>query len=72
MANTHTSLTALFTAIANAIRAKTGEEGALKADDFPTAIANIPTGGSSRFGNGVGQISTYQLVTGAWKPSLGG
>ena len=44
MANTHASLTALFTAIANAIRGKTGEEGALKADDFPTAIAAIPSG----------------------------
>lgn len=27
---------------------------------------------SSRFGNGVGQISTYQFITGAWKPSLSG
>ena len=41
---THTSLRSLFTAIANAIRAKTGGNADIVADDFPTAIAAISTG----------------------------
>lgn len=44
MANTHSTLTALFTAIANAIRAKTGGTAQLVADNFPTEIAGISTG----------------------------
>lgn len=44
MANTYTTLNALFTAIANAIRTKTGSSATIKADDFPTAISNIPSG----------------------------
>lgn len=43
MAN-HTSLASLFSDIANAIRAKTGGSGNLVADNFPTAISQIPTG----------------------------
>ena len=43
MAN-HTTLSALFTAVANAIRAKTGGSANIVADDFPTAIAAIPSG----------------------------
>ena len=41
---THTSLSALFTAIADAIRAKTGSTDPIVADNFPTEIANISTG----------------------------
>lgn len=41
----HTTLTSLFTDIADAIRAKTGSSAAIVADDFPTAIASIPSGG---------------------------
>lgn len=44
MPNTHTTLSSLFTAIANAIRAKTGGTAAIVADNFPTEIANITTG----------------------------
>lgn len=44
MANQHTSLSALFTAIANAIRAKTGGTAQIVADTFPAAIAGISTG----------------------------
>lgn len=44
MPNEHTTLTALFTAIANAIRAKTGGSGQIVADTFPSAIAAIETG----------------------------
>ncbi len=40
----HTTLGALFTAIANAIRAKTGGTEEIIADDFPTKIAEIETG----------------------------
>lgn len=41
---THQTLTALFTAIANAIRGKTGGTDNIVADNFPTAIASIQTG----------------------------
>lgn len=41
----HTSLASLFSAIADAIRAKTGGSSQIVADDFPTAIAAIPSGG---------------------------
>lgn len=47
MANRHTTLTSLFTDVANAIRSKTGSNSVIKADDFDTEIANIPTGGGS-------------------------
>jgi hypothetical protein len=40
MAN-YTTLSALFTATANAIRAKTGDSATIVADDFPTEIAAI-------------------------------
>ena len=47
MANKHSSLTALFTDIANAIREKTGGTATIIADDFPDAIRErlqvIPT-----------------------------
>lgn len=41
----HTSLASLFSDIADAIRAKTGGSSQITADDFPTAIAAIPSGG---------------------------
>ncbi len=41
MPNTYTTLSGLFSAIANAIRAKTGSTEEIIADDFPTAIAAI-------------------------------
>lgn len=41
MANTHSTLSSLFTAIANAIRSKTGGTGAIVADQFPSAISGI-------------------------------
>ena len=45
MANTHETLTSLFTDIADAIREKTGGTEPIKADEFPTAIAGIEAGG---------------------------
>ena len=47
MPNIHTSLNELFSDIADAIRAKTGDSNDIIADNFPTAIAAIPSGGSS-------------------------
>lgn len=44
MARTHTTLTSLFTDIADSIREKTGDTADIVADNFPTAIANIPSG----------------------------
>ena len=45
MPNTHSTLTGLFTDIANSIRAKTGSSAPIIADAFPSAIAAIPSGG---------------------------
>lgn len=39
----HTNLKSLFTAIADAIRSKTGETSTIVADDFPDAISAIET-----------------------------
>lgn len=44
MANKHKTLKDLFDAIANAIRAKTGSNDGICADDFPDVIATISTG----------------------------
>lgn len=44
---THNTLGELFTATADAIRAKTGSTDLIVADEFPAKIAEIPTGGSS-------------------------
>ena len=43
---THTTLSSLFTAIADAIRTKKGTTAKIVADDFPTEIANLPSGSS--------------------------
>ena len=40
------TLTQLFTNIANSIRAKKGTQELIEAEDFPTEIANIPSGGT--------------------------
>lgn len=44
MPNTHETLTSLFSDIADAIRAKTGDTADIVADDFPDAIAEISGG----------------------------
>ena len=44
MANTYTTLTELFTATADAIRAKTGKTDSIVADNFPDEIIGIKTG----------------------------
>lgn len=47
MPNTHETLTSLFSDIADAIRAKTGSESDIVADDFPDAISAISGGYST-------------------------
>ena len=44
MANNHTTLSSLFTGIADAIRLKNGSTGAIVADNFPVEIENLRTG----------------------------
>lgn len=60
MANNHETLASLFTATADAIREKTGGTEPIVADLFPEAIKEIETG-SKTYGNGVGQISSFEL-----------
>lgn len=54
MPNTHSTLTSLFTDIADAIRAKKGTSDTIIADNFPSEIASIPSGG----GGGLEKIGT--------------
>lgn len=54
-----------LTAIANAIRLKTGSSALLEVDQFATAIATIPSGGSLPSGSFTGNDSTeYSIDTG--------
>jgi hypothetical protein len=72
---THTTLASLFTAIADAIRAKTGSAEPIVADDFPTAISNISAGSNLRsfevtdnYSQGLGPTGVYQFEKGmTWK-----
>lgn len=49
MPNQHSTLTALFSDIASAIRAKGGTSASIAADAFPTAISNLPSGGGTDY-----------------------
>ena len=51
------ALTDLFTNIANAIRAKSGDATSISAIDFPTAISNIPSGATVVTGSVTGYNS---------------
>lgn len=64
MANTHTTLGSLFSAIANAIRSKTGNSGSIVADNFPDAINSITTlsDGTADATATAGQILTGQTA----------
>ena len=53
----HTTLSSLFTDIANAIRAKDGSSATIMADNFPAKILDIPTGG------GGGEYTIYPSAT---------
>lgn len=60
----YSTLNALFTAIANAIRNKTGGSGKIVADDFPEMIGRIstgitPTGTKTITANGTHDVTNY-------------
>lgn len=65
MANKYTTLGGLFTAIADALRRKTGSTGAIVADNFPTMIDSLSTGGITPTGtktittNGTHDVTAY-------------
>ena len=69
MPNTHSTLTSLFTDIASAIRAKDGTSAPIVADNFPTAIANIPSGSTTISPLSVTSNGTYTAPSGtAYSP----
>lgn len=61
----HKNLAELFTAIANSLRGKTGGSGAIVADDFPSVIDSLSTGGITPTGtksitaNGEYDVTTF-------------
>ncbi len=61
----YTTLTALFKAIADALRSKSGNTGGIVADDFPDVINSLSTGGITPTGtktitaNGEHDVTTY-------------
>jgi hypothetical protein len=67
MAN-YTTLSALFTDVANAIRAKTGGSENIVADNFPTEILAIPSGSSTINGKlfDCGSFTLTSAVTSAY------
>lgn len=66
MANVHKSLVELFTAIADAIRSKTGSSDKIVADDFPNVIMTISTGTDTSDATAVaGDILTGKTAYGA-------
>ena len=68
MPNNHSTLTALFTDIANAIRSKAGTTDPIKADAFPSAIRAIETTG----GGGAGAAGDYRAMIGMVEGTLSG
>ena len=62
---THNTLSELFTAIANSLRRKTGGTGTIIADDFPTVIDGLSTGGITPTGtkqitaNGTHDVTSF-------------
>ena len=61
----HNTLSELFTAIANSLRRKTGATGTIIADDFPTVIDGLSTGGITPTGtktittNGTHDVTSF-------------
>ena len=59
----HSTLTALFAAIANSLRSKTGGTGTIVADDFPTVIDGLSTGGITPTGTkSITSNGTYDVT----------
>ena len=56
------TLTQLFTSIANSIREKKGTSSLISAEDFPTEITSIPTGASMNIFVQTTQPSTFQGI----------
>lgn len=59
----YTNLTSLFTAIADAIRAKKGTTGTIVADNFPEEIASIQSGGTVEQATPTITVSSGGLIT---------
>ena len=59
MPNEHETLGSLFTDIADAIRAKTGGSASITADNFPSEIASIPSGGGTLITKNITANGTY-------------
>jgi hypothetical protein len=64
MPNTHETLASLFSDIADAIRAKTGGTESITADNFPSAIAEISTGGGGAISSYTGYTPNVQTLNG--------
>ena len=66
MANTHKTLSSLFSDIADAIRTKTGESGKIVADNFPSKISAISSGIGEKIGSYLinGGVLTASLPSG--------
>ena len=73
MPNAHSTLTALFSDIADSIRSKAGTSAPIVADAFPAAIDAIPTGGGSTpvpaLSKGVNFIDYDGIVVATWQTS---
>lgn len=77
---TYDTLTSLLTAIANAIRSKTGETGQINAQDFPTKILSILQGSGNAqpsdvlsgktFTNDSGEQTGTMANKGAWGTTI--
>ena len=59
---THTTLSNLFSDIADAVRTKTGSAEEIIADDFPTAIAAISGGGTPTINGRAFDCGTFTLA----------
>ena len=56
---TYNTLTSLLTAIANAIRCKTGETGVINAQNFPSKINSISTRPKTQTGSQIIDLEAY-------------
>lgn len=71
MPNTHSTLTALFSDIADSIRSKAGTSTPIIADAFPAAIDAIPTGGGDSVADGIIDKTISGAYTNANVSSIG-